>query len=613
VGIVGISNVVAGNTSATAARIEQPLSSRTYHLPGRPKWVPAFWVAVAGATCFGAFVLPFFFAYPTPTYSPAYTAGSRNVVAAIAVAAIAALVTLVCWRFHLAGGDTLAPTRELELSKSFSRFYLYFAIVVVLIKTAVFGYFIVRSGLYYADAGYLMWELRTGLTFHGTLYRDFEINYGPLFYYFPAMVFRILAPLRVSLGTAYFLSLAAFEAVGTALLFYTVQALPMTRAMKIAAFFGITLTALDPQAGMNYSPMRFVLPFAGAVLLSKQRTLGRSFAVTILIALVEFAVSPELGVVFTLATVAYAIYRAVLSGSWNWLFLSLAGAAGAVILAAISGPAYFRAMKEFASGGFNIIVSPAPHIGALLYCAVVLAPLAVAWAVRWSPHSHVWPVGEPGGMMVAIFVAGLAMLTAALGRCDPLHVAFNGWGLYLLAFVAVGNSRLRWRIACFLFAALFGGYTLLQEYALCRGQIRQVLNLEPIPFDPPDLPGLEQAIGNGRVFFPFTAPMRLSDYLLQKNQFQPGYGIIIPVTASGEDQLIQYMRRADFALVPTTIPLITEYPTLNQGLLFHLRFNYRYKVRHEPFWEGARTVAELQANWVPEGNFGPYLLYRKLP
>lgn len=608
---MGISFVVTGNPPTAAARIHEPSGSGA-RLPGRPFWVPAFWVAVFAATGFGAFVLPFFFPSTTPAFSQAYTAGSRNGVAAIAVAGIATLVALVCWRFHLADGVTVAPTRELAILKSFSRVYLYWVIALLLIKIAVFGYFVQRSGLYYADAGYFTWQLRTGLAFHGSVYRDFEMAYGPVFYYFPAIVVRILAPLGVSLGAAYFVSLGVCETVGTALLFYTVRALPMTRAMKLAAFFYIASTAFDPQAGMNYCPLRFILPSAGAVLLSRQGTLGRSFAMAILIALAEFAVSPELGVAFTFATVAYAIYRSIVSGSWKWLLLSLAGVGGAVVLASISGPAYFRTMRDFASGGFNIIVGPAPHIEALLYCAVVLAPLAVAWALRRSPHANLWAAGEPAGMMIAIFVAGLVMLVPALGRCDPLHVAYNGWGLFLLAFVAIGNSRFRWRVACFLCATIFGSYTLVQEYALCRGEIRDVLHLEPERLDKTDLPGLDQAIGNGRVFFPFNVPMRLSNQLMQKGQFLPGYRVIPPVNASGEDQLVRDMRRADFALVPSNVPLIAEYPIKNEGLLFYFRLGYHYKTRHEPFWAGALTVAELQENWAPEGSFGPYVLYRKL-
>ena len=97
---------------------------------------------------------------------------------------------------------------------------------------------------------------------------------------------------------------------------------------------------------------------------------------------------------------------------------------------------YFRTMSEFAKGGYNNILSPAPHIYMLLVCAVMLSPLGRGG--RTPPEERFNPRQErllrP---LDRIFIAGLTMLAPALGRCDPLHVSFNGWALFLLGCIAV--------------------------------------------------------------------------------------------------------------------------------------------------------------------------------
>lgn len=81
----------------------------------------------------------------------------------------------------------------------------------VTMYAAVLGALMVRNGMYYADAGYFLTQLRTGLVFHAKLYRDVEFAYGPLMYYWPAFFLRALGLLHVSAETAYVVALCAME------------------------------------------------------------------------------------------------------------------------------------------------------------------------------------------------------------------------------------------------------------------------------------------------------------------------------------------------------------------------------------------------------------------
>ena len=65
-------------------------------------------------------------------------------------------------------------------------------------------------------------------------------------------------------------------------------------------------------------------------------------------------------------------------------------------------------------------------------------------------------------------------------------------------------------------------------------------------------------------------------------------------------------------MVPNGVELVGENEIDNVGMRYHMRLNYKYRARREPFRQGAITVAELQQHWQPVGIYGSYTLYRKL-
>ena len=566
-----------------------------------------FWTVVSIAGFLAAFVFPFLFPLKQAVFSPAYTVGGNNRVGAFAVAAVAMLTAAACLRFSIGPRGLRVTTATAGPGRP----QLWLSVGIVVTFSAVLSILVVRSGLYYADAGYFITQLRSGLVFHRALYREVEFAYGPLLYLWPAMAVRALGHFGWSLKAAYMASLVLLEALGTVLLYWTVAAMPMSRRMKMIAFALLVVLTLDPQAGLNYTAFRFILPTFGLVFLSKQQRLSRAAMAAFFTAALNFAVSPELGVAFTAGAICYGLYLAM-TANRRWLVVSASSIVGAACFGVAMGPEYFRTMAEFAKGGYNEILAPGPHIYVLLACAVILAPMAVAAALRDGWRQKASGRMVQAGLLLGIFVVGLAMLAPALGRCDPLHVSFNGWALFLLACIAVDQMGKTGHRAWLTVAVLFCVYTLGQEYMLEKGSLVRVLLHRPDPFEDADLPRLIAATNGQRIAFPVSQAGALIDTLTAKNLYEPQYLCIPAIDAHAEQRTVQDMRRANYALIPNDGKTVGENEIHNVGMRYHLRLNYRYKARRKPYLQGALTVAELQQHWQPQGVYGSYTLYRKI-
>ena len=564
-----------------------------------------FWLAIAAATMVGTFAVPFLFPLKIPVFSPVYTAGGNNRIGALVAAAVSVAATLLCWRWRLFPQQ---PRQHAAQGNSMDRRLLWAAAGVVSLYAAVLGTLMVRNGMYYADAGYFLTQLRSGMVFHARLYRDVEFAYGPLLYLWPALFVRGLGLLHVSAGAAYVVSLCAMEAVGTAMLFYTVNAMPMRRAVKAAAFLTLSVVTLDPQEGLNYTAFRFVCSLAALVLLSRQRTPWRAAAVAALAAFLTFAISPEMGVAFLAGAVVYSGYRAW-TGSRAMLAIVPAALGGAGVFSVLVGRDYFATLKEFANGGYNMLLEPAPHIYLLLVCAVGLAPAVAAAALAEGRHARARASGN--GLLLGTYMAGLALLPAALGRCDPLHIAFNGWPVFLLSFVLLDSVRLRVRRVGLAVGLLFAGYSVAQEYALGSGWVKYLLLQRPHPYDDVALPRLQAVLQGSRVSFPWYSPMHNVDVLAAAGEYQPLYLCIPAVDDRAESRTVREMRLGQYAMAPRWYPLAGQNAINNDGLKFRLRFGYRYQQRYAPHLQGLLLKQELEKNWQRVGTFGSYDLYRK--
>jgi hypothetical protein len=555
------------------------------------------WTLTAAATYAAVFVLPYRFPLREPVLSDTWAAGSNNQVAAIGLALVSVAMTLVCWL------RTSATPRE-GTEARLGRNYLAGGILAAILWTAGLGWAVARVHMYWGDEGYFLNQLRTGILFHRAVYTQFEFAYGPLLYLWPKLWIQGLSPLGVSFTAAYLVSLAILQALGLVLLFYTVQALPLGRSLKICAFALIAFGTLNSLLGLNYSIFRFILPFAAVVLFSRQRTIPAAALVAGCGEIACLATSPELGIAFGGAAIVYALYRSRRDGA-RWLIPALATVAGAAVFAAIAGPAYFFTLGNMAKGGFNLLLTPAPHILALLLAAVALAPLAVAKSLRTTSH---------GAMILAFYIAALGMLPAALGRSDPIHAFFDGIGLYLLSCVALNSAATRWRRAWIVVVALVFVFTQAKNFRLHQYWLGLVLGTNAVHEDWGfDEDALRRAIGNAQVSAPILAPQRVLDDLTRTGQYVPGYfcGWVGVWDRETETRKIAEMRRTEFALVALTDPVGPD-PARDRRIRLAMLMGFAAHPRRPDHIRGALLDEELEACWIPRGRFGDYVLYQRL-
>ena len=554
------------------------------------------WTLTAAATYAAVFVVPYRFPLREPVLSDTWTAGSNNQVAAIGVAVVSVLVTLLCW-FRTPATSQDAPEDRLNLR------YLSAGIAAAILWTAILGTLVARAHMYWGDEGYFLNQLRTGLVFHRQIYTQFEFAYGPLLYLWPAAFIRALTPLGVGFTAAYLLSLAAMQSAGVALLFYTVQALPLRRSYKAAAFVLVTFAALNELLGLNYTVFRFILPFAAVVLLCRQRSIANAAFVTVGAEIACLATSPELGVAFGGAAIVYGIYQSV-RGPRIWLLVGIAAALGAAIFAVLAGPAYFFTLGNMAKGGYNLLLTPAPQILALIFAAIVLAPLAVARALRRSAH---------GGFLLTFYIAALGLIPAALGRCDAIHTFFDGVGIYLLAFVAMNAASARWRRLWIVAIALVFVFTQGKNFHLYQYRLSLVMRPNAVQEDWGfDEAALRRAIGNAKVSAPVLAPQRVIEDLMRTGQYVPGYfcGWVGVWDHDAESRLIAEMRQTQFALVALADP---PEPNPARDLQIHrmMSLGFAQHARRPDYLRGELLDAELQSNWISRGRFGDYELFQQ--
>ena len=552
------------------------------------------WTLTAAATYAAVFVVPYRFPLREPVLSDTWTAGSNNQVAAIGLALVSVLVTAVCWY-------RASRVPEDSTEGQLSRAYLLGGVAAAILWTATLGALVARAHMYWGDEGYFLNQLRAGLVFHREIYTQFEFAYGPLLYLWPTAFIRALAPFGISFTAAYLVSLAAMQSVGIALLFYTVQALPLRRLFKACGFVLIAFGTLNTLLGLNYTLFRFILPMAAAVLLCRQRSVAWAALVAVCGEVACLATSPELGVAFGGSAIVYAIYRGV-TGQRQWFLVGTAGVAGAAIFAALAGPAYFFTLGNMAKGGYNLLLTPAPQILALLFVVVVLAPLAVATVLRKSSN---------GALILTLYIAALGMIPAALGRCDAIHTFFDGIGMYLLAFVAMNDAPARRRRIWIIAIALVFVFTQGKNFRLYQYRLGLVLRTNVVQEDWGfDEDALRRAIGDAKVTAPILAPQRVIDDLTRTAQYVPGYfcGWVGVWDREAEARQVAEMRRTAFALVAMTDP-VEPAPARDRQIHRMMQMGFAQHARRPDYIRGELLTAELKSNWIWRGRFGDYELY----
>ena len=599
-------------------RIEQRLIASP-----RPSSVCAL---VCGLAAVLVFVLPF--AVPVafqPAISASYVAGFNNHAAAIAAASVSLAVACWSWRRGRLVHATQPAVEDVRQRLSVQLISVTIALTCGF--TGLVGWAIHHAGQrYIADAGYFIEQMSTHAEFGRALYTQLEFAYGPLLFYPTVWLQRML---HCSMFTAYFVTLAAEQSLGLVELAYILDVLPVRARVRRFAFVLFAFGALNPLLGLNYTLFRYLTPVVLLLLIARQRRIGVSMLAIVAGEAVSMGLSAEMGFGFAAGAAALMLYKAAARGP-RWLAAVPAPAIGALLFVATAGRAYFHMLGAFARGTLNLPVAPYPHLLIFLFAVVWLAPLVVG---------SMMAVGdERAYSVVACYAFSVAVLPATLGRCDPIHVFFDGLVFCLLSLAAITRTspllRNLWVLCVLVFVLWQTGIT----NRLFRFRTADTLS-EVLPprisavlvrtagedstlgehFEPSDEPEyqldirrLEKWVGSATVATPLEIPPSVEAALKSSRHFQSSYFAFTVDTfsAAAEQKKIDEMNLSEWALVPEVYgrPFI-ELPGNLQDLQgFSSGFPRRHSV---PFLAGDAMATNLRTNWRRVDQLGPYLLLQR--
>jgi hypothetical protein len=206
------------------------------------------------------------------------------------------------------------------------------------------------------------------------------------------------------------------------------------------------MTLLNPTLGVNYSALRFLLPYfallwVDRVVGTSTRRLVRWGAPALAVAAVA-AVTPEMGIALGVAIAGMAAFRWFRRPHAHGvhvpvLILGAIAVASAVILAQQG------TIAAFAVGAFYLPILPGQP--ALVFISSVLL---LSWATGQGIRTF---ETRDAALHVGWFIIAVALIVPAFGRADFAHMFWNGLGAIIGAIAVAGQ---RWRAGAFYFAAV---------------------------------------------------------------------------------------------------------------------------------------------------------------
>ncbi len=555
---------------------------------------------IALAALFAAFVLPFCGrGTQQPIYSATYPVGAENHAATVTLALLSLLVLLwTAWR------APTAPHPPNQTAPPLTAATALLGASLVALWTLALAWAVAHAHIRYGESAYFLERMRDMAASSGRLYSDLEFPYGPLLLLPPVWLARVGVPLVAG----YFASLLLLNVAGILMTAYVLNRLSLGHAPRLLLFWLFCLEQLHPLAGANYSLGKFMLPFAVLLWGIARASLATRFLALAAGVLLVILVSPELGVGLAAAVAGWAVVTAFATRRASSLVLCLAPPLAYAAFIALYGRGFLDRLAHASAGALNLVIEPLPHVFVLLAALIFLAPLAVGRRLRMHPQ---------GPLLCGVYLLSLGLLPGALGRSDPLHVFFNGFGFLLLSFVGLERFGRRsawlWTAA----VALLCLQVQATNFAIYQGPLKDLADAlhHPPPTADFDNTQLAQTTGGEPVATPALMQLPLADELALRRaglfvaDKNPGLAEIW--TPADEQAKVVRLRQFEWALVPAAGYLEAEGSPNTSKIKRLLRFGYRYPQRHQPYVVGRLLEAELQQNWTVAARYGDVLLYKR--
>lgn len=555
-------------------------------------------LAIGSLAALGVFLVPFLFPPSHPSLSASYTAGFNNRVAALAAAFVGLLSFALAWKFQLFPNRAHDPDR-----RSIPLWLATSCLAVTAAFNAAFGLLLCRAEVASVDNRYFLEYMDDVFRYHERIYADFSFAYGPLLLYFPLWIHALLRPFHIGIEGAYYVALMLAHVIGLVVAWVTLENLPISRKVKAITLCLFAILSMCPVMGLSYTLVRFLAPFSTLVFISR---IKNPLFVVLAFGLgeaLQLAVSPELGFAFAAGACFYAICMTAENGLARILAIA-ALPVGAGLFLWIGGPHYLDSLRLYSHGDLNLIVEPLGYIILFLIATVWLVPRMLAGAFRQRRPEAV--------LLASLFIICLGLLPPAFGRSDPLHVFFNGAGMFLLASVAIGgysgNIRKLWFLcfACSLVWMQFVNFML-------RPDVRRAVGFAPKETQRNwiDTSQLESIIGDAKISVPFWVPLRVEDELKQGGHFLPdreSFNLVV-TNPDAEKARAARMDRVQWALIPAKDVLYRETPS-NTSRMLGIGYQF-YPKRRQPYVYGAILLDELQRHWTPVATVGDWIVYHQ--
>jgi hypothetical protein len=272
-------------------------------------------------------------------------------------------------------------------------------------------------------------------------YRDFEFVYGPAQLYGPLFLHRLLA---LGIGDAYYLFWALSYLVGAYLLFKCIDEIRFPTTAKPAIYVMLFAAGLFAtiRMGTNYTFLRYALPLYLVVKLNARfrdprppRILLDVLLCSTFCALLVLS-SPETAVAFAFASGCIALFCRPLAFSRRVLISGLLIVAYGVIFAIALKLHVLDAMLADGGGAISFPIVPGPPI--LVYFVAIF--ITACWLYR-SILSRT--MDDP---TLGLLFFSIPMIAAALGRCDPSHVFWNGLATFLSSLLFMSLFKRAWPV-----------------------------------------------------------------------------------------------------------------------------------------------------------------------
>lgn len=581
----------------------------------------------------GIFLAPWYLPPSEPAMGESYTYGFNNSVAILTVGAtLAALFLYMLWRGRAKGGAetdrTIAAIFDLRPDPKADGRLLLSLLCAALLYTLLIAlnYWFTPSDQW-GEMGYFISRLELMLI-HRVPYYDFPFPYGPGMIYLPLGLYKMMHGL-VSIEQAYCAILILHWILGLALFAGCVRLL-FPPARRILVFWVFTALFFNPLLGINYTPLRFVLPIAAllfthfAVMNSSRESFRGHLLVGILAflaAFLNFELSPEMGAASTLALFVYflALLRTPHRRFAHGAVLALLGAAAAVL--PWSG-VYLAVLTSF---GGSMSLPIFPGLGILLFLAAIFFLLPRLAVIGITSRE------ATGAACLAFCVLSGDLIIPALSRCDLGHVFVNGLGAILLSLALFSRwPDRRWfkgaLAALFLIFAVLGEWVFLfhcSAFFKSALAAREWMHAHPMPPAPPasdgflfsknypPVAGLEPLLAYGALATPLGCSADIEHYLLLhgrlRTSFYPGNCSDVRVLK----QLLQQeqdLKDLHTILVPKSslgpgISPADFFPEDYRFLRNQLLFPVRLVPRHLPFNPSVLLAAQISRQFSVIGEF----------